>query len=139
MGLSRSKVLSVLVLGFIGCVITTIWLTTNDSTAVSLPMTSILLYCTCALAYAGITASPTLGDQSPTTQLLLYLRNGPKTKKQLFLYLVKHDVITKRINDLTDSKCITKSGSMIRLTQRGKQLAGALIIYRRVLKLTEGG
>ncbi len=140
LGVSRIAILGVFIVGLIGHSITTLWLTTYAAPTVSLPYTSTALFVAFSCAYLSITGSPSLGDKSPTTKIIIQLfRHGPQTEKQILSLFTYEEVIGKRINDLIQNKCVRKKGKMFIVTKRGSQIASFFIAYRRLLRLSEGG
>lgn len=140
LGWSRLAVLGVFIVGLVGCVLTTVWYLPRASSSLPLPLTGIFLYIFCSLAYLAITGSPTLGDESPTTKILLGLRRkGPLTQKQIFSLFTYREVIGKRMNDLLESQWIQKKGNALVATRRGRLIASFFTSYRRILGLSEGG
>jgi len=138
-GISRSALLGVFIVGCIGCVATYIWYLPYIQSANPLPLTGICLYIALSLAYMSITASPTLGDQSPSCKIIMHLIDRPSTKKQLISLFTVETIIGKRISDLIDSKCMIKRKHEFVITKRGKYLAEILSLYRKLLNLSEGG
>lgn len=139
-GISRIAILSVFIVGLVGCIISNNWLMAHVISGIFLPYTSIALYISLSCAYLSITGSPTLGDESPTTKILIRLfRHGPQAEKQIFSLFTYEEVIGKRIHDLIQSKWIRKRGNRFIVTKRGKQIASFFLAYRRLLRLSEGG
>lgn len=133
LGLSWGAILGIFILGFIGCLVTIMQLPTP------FPLTGMLLYTALTLAFAALTASPSLGDESPMTKVLSLLLQGPQTEKQLVSVLTDDEIFGKRIRDLIRSAWIKREGNFIRLTARGRQIAHIFMLYRKLLGLSEGG
>lgn len=140
LGISRFGALGVFIVGFVGSAITAVWLSGQVISGISLPWTSMALYVFCSLAYLTIAGAPILGDESPTTKILIGLRNhGPLTGKQLLSLCTYDEVIGQRIKGLYASRWIQKKGNTIVVTARGKRFAAFIAFYRKVLGLSEGG
>ncbi len=81
-----------------------------------------------------------LGNESPTTKILIGLRhNGSLTEKQILSLFTYDEVIGKRIDELIQSKWIGKYNDTFFVTKRGKHIASFFTLYRRLLGLSEGG
>lgn len=140
LGWSRLAVLWVFIVGAVGCVLTTVWYIDPVSSSIPLPLTGIFLYIFCSVAYLTMTGTPSLGDESPTTTIVLVLRRkGRLTEKQIFSLFTYQDAIGKRVNDLLDGQWIQKKGNALVATWRGRLIASFFTSYRRILGLSEGG
>lgn len=139
-GISPIKIAAIFVLGVIGCSITNLWYLPQSAHQISLPLTSVLLYVSLLCAYATLTASPILGDVSPTTTLLMTLYTKHRLTHQEILALFSHEkVFGKRIKALFEFKFVEKKNSVLVLTKRGRRYAQLFGIYRKVLKISQGG
>lgn len=131
---------SVFGVGFIGCVIVTLWMISSLPLLYPLPISSIALYASLSLSYMALTASPVLQDESPTTKILrTLLTKGYQTEKQLLSVLSEDEVIGKRINDSIQFGWLAKHNSRLVMTKRGKHIVKFLQFYRRILGISEGG
>lgn len=140
LGISRFAALGVFIVGLVGVIMTTLWLSEQGMTGFALPYTSVALYVFCSLAYLSIAGAPILGNESPTTKILMGLRSrGPLTKKQILTLFTYDEVIGKRINELIQSKWISKHRNTFFATKRGTTIASFFIAYRRLLGLSDGG
>lgn len=135
--ISPLKAVLVFFVGLIGCLVTNLFIL--NPSEVSLPYSSILLFISLAAAYAGITGSPSLGDQSPTTSMLLYLQKKPAKRQELLLHFKTTDVLAKRMEDFVGMGFIEKKKGRYFLTSKGKQMAKIFKLYRQILGLSEGG
>lgn len=140
LGFSISGVLGAFVVGLVGCIITTVWLLHWTLSSNPLPLTGVSLYVFCSLAYLSIAGAPMLGDESPTTKILIGLRNkGSLTKRQILSLFTYDEVIGKRINALCRDRWIQKKGNAFIVTPKGKYFASFFMAYRRLLGLSIGG
>lgn len=138
--ISRVVILLVFFLGSTGNIITNIWLLKHVPSSIPLPLVSIALNIALALAYISITGSPSLGDESPSSKIVLsLLRNGPQTEKQLLKIFSDEEVIGKRLTDLISSRCLYEKRGMLIVALRGEIIARIFIAFRGILRLTQGG
>lgn len=139
-GIPNFFLLGIFVVGLVGCLMSILWFVPPDRSILSLPATSILLYCSLSLAWAALTASPTLGDESPTTTILMRLLcAGPQTEAQLMRIFTYEDVVGERINNLIRIGWVKKRGRSLIATKQGNLVATVFFAYRRILGLSEGG
>lgn len=140
LGISRFGTLCVFIVGLVGSIFTTLWLLGHVVSGISLPYTSVMLYVFCSLAYLSIAGAPILGNESPTTKVLIGLRRkGPLSKKQILSLFTYDEVIGKRINDLIQSQWIERKGNRVIVTKRGAHIVSFFLVYRKLLRLSEGG
>lgn len=136
----RSYALLVFVIGGIACAVSEFILALTNNDQIRLPITSMLLYVTCSVSYISITASPTLGDQSPSSKIVLsLLHKGSQNEKQILVLFTEEEVLGKRLKDLVDSGCVEKKKTKYFVTKRGMLLASVFINYRKLLGISEGG
>lgn len=105
----------------------------------SLPLTAVLLYWSCTFAYIGFTGAPLMGDPSPTTILLLYLKTGKKTKSQILEHFTQSTAFNKRFITLVNNKLVKKENGFLYLTPNGRFIASVFLLYRKFLRLQDGG
>ncbi len=140
LSVSRKLLMGVFVLGLVGYIVTIQSPPTHIESALSLPLTGIFLYIALTLAYGSITASPSLGDESPTSKIVLLLfRKGPQTEKQIFSEFTHHEVLGKRIRNLLQTKWVTNNKGVLKATKQGRLIGKIFLLYRNVLGISEGG
>lgn len=126
--------LIVFIVGLAGCTITTLWLRSVGGIVPSLPLTGVALYVAAVGAYGAVSASPSLGDESPSSKVVLHLlRRGALTEKNIFALFTRQDLITKRLRDLISSGWVREEKGMLMVTPVGMRFAKFFLWLRRVL------
>lgn len=95
----------------------------------------ITLYCLLVLFYAILTATPYLGDESPSSKILLIVRRLKEvSRRQILAYFSQHLLVDKRLDDLEKSGWITVKNNRCYLSRSGKRIARWIGFYRSILQ-----
>jgi hypothetical protein len=103
-----------------------------DTTA--LPITAIILYGFISLAFIVVSATPLLGDESPSSKILLMVnkKNGIAFS-EIKKFFSTNDLILKRLDDLRKQSWIEKKNHMYYILPVGTMIAKIVSIYRKLL------
>jgi len=105
-----------------------------------IPVSASVLYILLYFAYIIYSVSPYLGQEGPTSRILMLFRKHQKlTEQQLIAAFTDKEIIFDRIDDLVRSKCVTKRGTYILLSPVGSIIARGILKYRTVLGIQRGG
>jgi hypothetical protein len=117
------------------------WSLVSKSVAqTSLPYTSILLYWLLSILTSLLFTAPYAREKSPTMLALLLLNKfGRMQKRKLYTYLLKEDMIQKRIDVLLKQKIIIRKKNTFYVLPRGNRVLVPIETYRHILRWHKGG
>jgi hypothetical protein len=96
---------------------------------------SIIFYILLSMAYIVVTATPSLGDESPSSRIILFIKkSGSLTKKEIIGDFSDKLLVEKRISDLLKSEYIRKQDQRFIITQNGKKLMILINLYWKILR-----
>ncbi|OGG04289.1 hypothetical protein A2Z33_04020 [Candidatus Gottesmanbacteria bacterium RBG_16_52_11] len=105
-----------------------------------LPLTGIAIYGFAAFSYVSFSASPFLGDESPSSVIVLLAREkGSMTLDDVLSEFPDRSIVDKRIADLISTGWIKRTRKGLVATGTGRIIAAAFGTYRRLLGLGETG
>jgi hypothetical protein len=105
-----------------------------------LPLTALALYLSAAAALVAVSMTPLLGDESPSSKILLFvIRTGPASVRSIRKQLSDDDLVDKRLRDMVREGWITESKGSYRMLPKGRMIAAMISRYRRVLGWESGG
>ena len=103
----------------------------------NLPWSSALLYALLSFTAILFYVALSLGTELPTSIILRsFQRKKQQTRDDLTGLFTDKRLIFERINDLVQSKLVTRTGSTLKLTGRGKVVWGVMELYKRVFHRT---
>lgn len=106
----------------------------------SLPLTSIVLYCLLAVLHIIFFTSPYNNDLGPSITLYFALqKHRVMTEKELLSLLSDEVLIHQRLRDLQSSGLIYRTKNSASATEKGKSLDRLLETYRRLLGWKSSG
>jgi hypothetical protein len=101
--------------------------------------TSILLNGLFTLAYIIFITSPIMGEDSPSSEIVLMARKyGSITAKMVRNELHEDILVKRRLDDMVRAKWIKYKNSRYYILYRGKLLSKLIGIYRDLLKIQTG-
>jgi hypothetical protein len=104
-----------------------------------LPVSSLLLYVLMALSYIIFAASPVMGEESPSSVIVLMAqKNGSVSYKDILRELSGSNPIRKRLDDLVTSGWVGYQNGRYQILPFGKKLLFPVKIYRSLLKMQTG-
>ncbi len=105
-----------------------------------LPLTSLILYTLLSCFHLVFYTSPLLGDKSPSSRIILYIRKkGSLSYNEIRRSLIDTPLITKRLDDLVAARWIERGKGRYRLLPIGLLLTRILETYRSVVGWKSSG
>ncbi|MDX1372901.1 MAG: hypothetical protein R3321_10545 [Nitrososphaeraceae archaeon] len=99
----------------------------------SYPWTSIILFSFFTLDYLTQIASPYLGDEGPSSRILLFVLNKKLVAKAEILKIFSDkEMIIKRLDDMVKAGWIEKRNNSYKMLKKGRLLSEGMILYRKV-------
>jgi hypothetical protein len=99
------------------------------------PFSCTLLYLILLMDYLVFSASPLLGDESPTSSIYLMLQKKKLTYDELKKNINNKNFILKRCNILNNSNMMYRNNDRYVLTDLGKKFIRLIKVYRELLGL----
>lgn len=99
-----------------------------------LPFSTMIIFLLLALAFIIFSISPLLGDESPTSKILLLIRK----KKQMSYDQIKtkfsnEKLIKKRLDQMMNLGWIKHAGRGYKTKDKGRRIADVIHFYRKIL------
>lgn len=137
-GRATVKIFSVFLFGFILNAFLILFLFHNGNwRSIPLPMTSVALYGLFSLTYIIFFASPFLGDESPSSKILLLVKkSGKMSFEGIKDNFSDEKLILKRLKDMARANLIEEKGESkkrYRILPKGQKIAMFVIFYRRLM------
>lgn len=96
----------------------------------------VTLYIALTAAYVAVSASPSLGDESPSSKIVLELiKKGALSQKQIVTLFNREDLISKRLRDLISSGWVQEDMGVLIVTPVGKRFTRIFLWLRNILGL----
>lgn len=149
LGKKSFKTIRIFFLGFLlnSYFMVHIFMATIEETSVTsspwlypLPLSGAFFYIMLFFSYIIYSASPYLGQEGPTSKLLMLLQKHPNlTEEQIVDSFTDEETILDRIADLIRVQWIIKRSKYMKITTKGAFLAKLLLWYRALLHVKYGG
>lgn len=132
------KIFSVFLFGFILNAFSILFLFhTRKWGVIPLPVTSVFLYGLLSLSYIIFFASPFLGDESPSSKILLLVKkNGRMSLEKIKDNFSDEKLILKRLKDMMKAGLIEEKGGSqkkYRILPKGQKIVMFITFYRRLM------
>jgi hypothetical protein len=102
----------------------------------SLPVTSIFLYITLALALIMVSMTPLLGDESPSSKIVLFVRKRKSVPFSDIVNMFSYDnLILKRLDDMIGQSWIKLEKGNYIILPKGELIASIVLKYRKLINL----
>ena len=96
------------------------------------PVSAVFLYVALWLLTSVFYLTPYLGGETPASMILAALKEKRLTEKQIIRLFTKEGLLSKRIADLEDSRCVKKDGIFVVLRHKGYLLARCIGVYQKL-------
>ncbi|OGG08689.1 hypothetical protein A2154_01720 [Candidatus Gottesmanbacteria bacterium RBG_16_43_7] len=127
------KAMGIFVAGF-ATQATVIYFISKSDDVSEMPIAALFLFLLLTLDYIAEIASPLLGDESPSSKIILMvMKSGGLTKAAIMRAFSYTTLINKRLDDMVRSGWIRKSGKIYFALPKGKIINRVIDVYRKLI------